>query len=408
MANELLTPDVIAREALMQLENQLVAAQLVWRDQEAEFGETKVGDSVRIRRPVQYTVREGPTAVAQDTVEGSQLITVDKQRGVDIEFSSVDLTLSIDQFSERYVTPAMIQLGNRVDADVLALYKDIYNWVGTPGQVIDSFTDYALGPERMDELAMLNPRSGVLAPADNWGLITNFSNTNALERVGMTALEKAALPLLGGVEAFMSQNVATHTIGDHGGTPLVDGAAQDVLYPAVKDTWKQDLITDGWDTSVDLKHGDIFTIADVFAVNPVTKEPLQFLQQFVVMADVTTNASAAADTTISISPPIIDSGPYQTVSAVPADDAVITYLGTANTNHRQNMTFHKSAFSLAMVPMELPVGANFKGRESANGLSVRVISVYDGIADTSLWRFDVLYGVITSDQRMAVRQSGLA
>jgi hypothetical protein len=205
----------------------------------------------------------------------------------------------------------------------------------------------------------------------------------------------------------MAQNVQTHTVGDAAGTstPLVNGANQDVAYESVKDTNTQNLITDGWGNAKTLKQGDVFTIANVFAVNPVTKAVEDYLQQFVVTADVTTHA-AGGNTTLAIAPAIIASGAYQTVSAAPADNAAVTVLGTAATPYKQNMVFHKNAFALTMVPLEMPAGSVGGARKSYNGLSVRVVPTWDGINNVSFWRLDVLYGVKAIDTRLATRLSG--
>lgn len=414
MANSLLTPTMIARESLMQLENNLVAARLVHRDYEAEFGATKVGDTVSIRRPVQFSVREGATLDVEDAIEGKVDIKVDKQRGVDMSFASDDLTLSIENFSERYITPAMIRLANQVDQDVLALYNEIYNWAGTPGQKVDSFSDFSAGPERLDEMAVPYPRNAILTPADHWALAANFTGLN-IDRTAREALERARLPMVGDVDTFMGQNLASHTVGagfaSHNGTTTpaaVDGPSQIKTYLSVKDTFTQTLTTDGWTTNKAIKKGDVFTISGVFAVNPVSKQALDFLQQFTVMSDATTAASEGDDTDLVISPPIITSGPYQTVSAAPANDAVITPLGTAGTSYRQNLVFHKNAFALAMVPMVIPNGASMAARESANGFSVRMVQDYDITNDKESYRFDILYGVKCIDQRLATRLSGAA
>jgi hypothetical protein len=207
----------------------------------------------------------------------------------------------------------------------------------------------------------------------------------------------------------MAQNVKTHTVGVATGTPAVNGAAQSVTYDSVKDTYQQTLNTDGWTNSVTgiLKAGDVFTIAGVFAVNQVSKETLPFLRQFVVLADADSGASTGP-AALTISPPIITSGAFQTVSAAPADNALITVVGSGNTGYRQNMVFHKNAFALVMVPMVKPPGAVDVARRSWKGISVRVIPVYDGTNDLSSWRLDVLYGVKAIDPRLATRLSGTA
>lgn len=412
MANAVITADIIAKEAVMILDNELVMAKKVFRGYEDDFSKKvngyKAGDTITIRKPTDFTVRDGAVMAAQDVTEGSTTITVNKRKGVDFAFSSQDLTLKIDELSERVIKPAMVQLANQVDTDLMALYKDVPSWVGTPGETINSYTDFAKGPERMDEYA--NPTDGrcsVLSPKDHWGLLGS-QTALYMQDVAKGAYRKGSLGEIGGVDTYMSQNVPLHTVGAHGGAPLVDGAAQNVTYASVKDTNTQTLITDGWTASVGLKAGDVFTIDGVFAVNPVTKATLGFLKQFVITTDVTTNASAAADTNLTISPAIISSGAFQNVSAAPADNAAITYVGTASTGYRQNLMFHKNAFALVSVPLVSPPGAVDVSRRSYKGTNVRVIPVYDGTNDISSWRLDILYGVKTIDPRLAHRISGTA
>lgn len=406
MADVILSPTIIAKEALVQLDNALVMGNNVHRDYETEFTEQKIGSSVTIRKPVQFSVSDGATLDLQDTQEGSLTLSVDKRKHVAFDFPSVDLTLKIDMFSERYIKPAMIQLANQVDSDLLALYKQVPNWVGTAGQTINSFSDWSVGLERLDEFAVPNDgnRVGMVTPTDYYGLANSFTGSY-VERIAAGAIEKAKLPMIGGSDVWMAQNVQTHTVGAHGGTPLIRGASQSTTYASSLTTDTMDLVTDGWTTSSLLKEGDVFTISGVYAVNPITKATLNFLRQFRIVSNVTTNASAASATTISISPAIITSGPYQNVSTTPANDTAITMMGTASTGYRQNMVFHKNAFALCTVPLKAPASAK-SARQSYKGLSVRYVTDYDITNDREIYRFDVLYGVKCIDPRLATRISG--
>ncbi len=413
MTQTLLTPDIIAAEGLIQLENNLVMSKLVYRDYTSEWTTgVKKGSTVRIRRPVQFTIRSGAIAQIQDIEEGNTAITIDKLKGVDFQFDSTELTLKIEDFSDRYIKPAMIQIANQVDLDMMTeLYQRTYNWVGVPGQTINSFNDFVPAPQRLDNGAVpQDNRNAVLSPNDSWGLIGSFANgANFFQpEITKSALETARMPMLGNVTAYKSQNVVTHTVGAFGGSPVVKGASQNVTYASVMSstTWSQSLNTTGWTTSSVLKAGDVFTMSGVYAVNPVSKSTLDYLEQFVLISNVTTNATNSNTTVLVISPPIITSGPYQTVSAAPADGTTITYVGTASTGYPQNLVFHRNAAALCVVPMELPGGAAKKSRFTKNGLSVRVIEVYDGVNDVNMWRFDVLYGVKTIDPRLSVRLSG--
>ena len=133
---------------------------------------------------------------------------------------------------------------------------------------------------------------------------------------------------------------------------------------------------------------------------------LPFLQQFVIVADATADGTTTNETTLTIRPPIIVSGAFQTVSATPVANQTITIIGTASIVYPQNMVFHRNAFTLAMVPLEMPQGVVDAARKTYKGLSVRVVPYYDGTNDISNWRLDILYGVKAIDPRLACRISG--
>lgn len=411
--NNTLTADIIAKEALMILDNELSMAKQVHRGYENEFGKKvngyEVGETISIRKPADFTVREGRVAAPQDVVEGKVSLTVDQQIGSDFQFASADLTLNISELSERVIKPKMVQLANHIDGKLLSLYKSVPNWVGTPGQVINSFSDFSKAPERMDEFAVpQSDRTAVLSPADHWGLLGNQTGL-FIQNAANGAYREGSLGKIGGVDTFMAQNVPTHTVGVSTGAPKVNGADQNVTYDAVKDTGIQVLNTDGWTpgTANILRAGDVFTIAGVYAVNPVTKATLPFLRQFVVVADAASGAGAGA-AALTISPAIITDGAFKTCSAAPADNADITVMGNGGGQYRQNMAFHKNAFALVMVPLVSPPGAQSVSRHSYKGTSVRLIPSYDAVNDISNWRLDLLFGFKAIDPRLAVRFSGSA
>jgi hypothetical protein len=411
MTQRTLTADIIAAEAITILDNELVMAKQVFRGYEDDFSKKvngyKVGETISIRKPTDFTVRDGAVMAVQEVNEGKTTITVDKRKGIDFEFTSQELTLDIAELSERVIKPAMIQLANQVDTDLMALYKDIPSWVGTPASPINSYSDFAKAPERLDEYAVPQERVGVLSPADHWGLLGS-QTALYMQDVAKDAYRRGKLGMIGNIDTYSSQNVQTMTAGTRDNTtPLVKGT-QSTTWAASKDTGTMTLDTDGWDTVTTIAAGEVFTIDAVFAVNPVTKATLPHLQQFVVTTAVTAHATTTSSTTLTISPPIITSGAFQTVSAAALNDATITIMGTASTGYSQNMVFHKNAFSLVMVPMVAPPGAVDVARKSLNGYSVRVIPYYDGVNDVSNWRLDVLYGVKTVDARKATRLSGSA
>lgn len=412
MSNTTLTASIVARAAVQQLDNQLVMAKKVYRGYEEEFSKQingyEVGASISVRRPMDFVVRDGRVMNVQDVTEGKFTLTVDKFKGIDFEFTSQELTLDIKELSERIIKPAMIQLANQIDSDLMALYKLVPNWVGTPGNTINSYVDFALGPERLDEnAAPQDGRAAVLSPADHWGLLGSQTSLFA-DAIVNPAYRSGKMGMIGNVDTYMSQNVPAHTVGDDwdDSTPLTNGATQTVTYAASKDTNTQTLITNGWVSGeVTLQAGDVFTIAGVYAVNPVTKETLSFLKQFAV---VTTISDSSGDITLTMTPAAILSGAHQTVSAEIDSGVALVHVGTQDLIYRQNMVFCKNAFTLVTVPLVDPPGAVEVSRKSYKGTSVRCIPVYDGVNDISKWRLDVLYGVKALDTRLAVRLSGSA
>lgn len=405
--NTLLTTDEILSEALLHFENQLTLSNIVSRDYEKEYEKPmKVGDTIRIRRPVRGTLRTGATLQAQDITEGRTTLTVATQVGADLEMQGVDMTLKIDKFGERYLKPNMITIANAIDIAVhTEIVKNCPNWVGTPGQVINSFSDYSKGPQRLDEYSVpVDGWAGILSPSDNWGLAGSVTALSANAPV-KSALEEAKLTRFARTDVYMSQNVIAHTVGVWGTTPLVNNGTLSVAYATCKDTYSMTLSIDGLtNTTGTVAKGDVFTIAGVYGVNPVTKAPLSYLQQFVALASVTADGSGQAD--VLISPPIIISGAYQTCTAAAVNNAAITYMGTASTAYSQNLILHPDAVTLAVVPMETPRGAKSVSTRSYKGLTMRLIEFYDGINDRDLMRFDVLYGVKAIQPHMATRISG--
>jgi hypothetical protein len=414
MANTTLTADIIAKEAVMILENNMVMGNLVYRGYEEDFSKKvngyKVGEVISVRRPADFTVRTSATAAAQDVTEGKITLTVDKRRGVDFKFTSEDLTLQIDKLSERVIKPAMIQLANKVDVDLMDLYKKVYNHVTIPSGGMDSFADFALAPTLMDKFGFpQDDRYAVLCPTDHWALLGS-QTALYMQDVAKGAYRNAKIGTIGGVETYMDQNAPWHLTGARTGTDLVDQALVDGTHTwaTYKDATTVTLHIDGFASDVAgiLLEGDTFTISDVYEVNPVSKATTGVLKKFVVRSTSVTSASAEAD--VSIWPPIILSGAHQNAylsSGTEINDNTVTYQGVASTSYQQNMFFHKNAFALAMVPLVSPPGATDVGRQSYKGVNVRVIPVYDGITDESMWRLDILYGTQCIDPRLAVRAS---
>lgn len=389
--NTLLTPSLITKETLVLLENNLVAAAKVNRQFENQF--MKIGSTLTVRKPNKFTVSSGPGLQIQNVVEPSTSITISNQKHVDFQFSSQDLTLTIEEFSERYLKPAAAALANRLDYDVLTNFNQLFNSVGTPGTVPNAFSSLAAVGQRMDEGSV--PQDGrtlILNPAAYWSIATALTANIFVQSVAEPAF-KGFLARLANMDIYLDQNIQGQTVGAHGGTPVINGAGQT----------GSTIVTNGWTASVSglLNVGDVIRIAGVFAINPQNRESTQAQQDFVITQ--TANSDAGGNATLSIYPAITTSGAYQTVSGAPANLASITVRGTASTTYAQNVGFVRDAFGLVTVPMELPQGVDFAAREMYKGISMRIVRAYDINNDVMPVRVDILYGTTTFYPELGVR-----
>ncbi len=427
MANAMLSPKVYANTFLKLLKNSVVLPKLVSSEYKdivvkpiSNTGQ-KNGTTVYVKRPPMFTVRDGPVASVQDVVEGEIALTIDKQKGVDVEFTSLEETLTVDGLLKSKVMQAKASaLANQIDMDLHAETKKFYSWVGTPGQAINSYADLAKAPQRLDEMAVeQDGRIGILHPADAWAMLGNLSGLTAQTKEATDALVRAKLPMLGNIDWYSTQNASSVTTGTRGGNALVDGASQNVTYASVKDgNWTQTLSIDNVGNAQTVAAGEVFTIADVYAINPLTKVAQSYLQQFTVITGGTSVATATGDNQnldITISPPIITSGAFQTVSAAPADNAAIQWMGddteanTDATTYTFGTVFVPEALALVSAKLIRPYSgeADF-ATDPETGLSVRYWRTSDGTNDTHLHRFDVVYGVKNVDPRRGTRLSGTA
>ena len=386
----LLTPSILSKETLVILENNLVAAGKVNRQFENQF--VKIGSSLTIRKPNRFQVSSGPALNIQNITEPSTSITISNQKHVDFQFSSQDLSLTVEEFSERYLKPAAAELANQLDFDVLTNFKQVNNMVGTPGTVPASFTALANVGQRMDEGAVpQNDRVLILNPAAYWSMAAALV-TLYVKSVAEPAL-KGFLANIANFEIFLDQNIQSQTVGNYSGTPVVNGAGQT----------GSTLVTNGWGASLTglLNVGDVFTLAGVFAVNPKNRQTTGSLMNFVVTA--TAASDGGGNSTISIFPAITTTGAYQTVTASPANLASISVRGAANTSYAQNIGFVKDAFGLVTVPMELPSGVDFAAREMYKNISMRIVRAFDINNDVFPTRIDLLYGTSTFYAELACR-----
>jgi hypothetical protein len=395
-SNTFITPTVIAREVILALRNNLVMGKLVNRQYEKEY--KAVGQSVLVRKPVKFRVTKAAARTNSDITESTETFTVATQAHVSWEVTSAERTMEVPEYISRYLEPAGAAIANQIDTDLLGLYDDVYNEVGTPGNTPSTFAELAAAARRLDDEACpQQDRYAVFNPDGNWSMADALKGTFDPTLANQT-IRQGRLGRIANMEVFMSQNIKSHTVGTHstGSTPLVNGASQSGA----------SLVTNGWANSTAvLKAGDVFTIANVYAVNPESGVSTAVLRQFVALSDVTSDGSGNG--TISISPSITATGAYQTVSAAPANDAAITVVGTEATVYPKNLVFNKNAFGLVVIPMSMPKSAyGTVVRDSRTGLSIRVVVDFDIDNDKEIIRLDSYYGIKTLDAALACRITG--
>src|SRR3990167_4965892 len=393
----LLTPKIITKESLMMLENNLVAANRVNRKFENQF--VKIGGSLTIRKPNRFTVRTGAALQVQVIAEPSVTISVNLQRGADWQFTSSDLTLTVEEFSDRYLKPAMATIANRIDLDVLDMTTDISNYVGTPTVVPAAFSSSVmLTGRRMDDNACpQDSRTLVLNPESYWaianGLAPSFVMPTAKE-----ALVKGYLATIGNYEVYMDQNIPTQLSAEH-------NTSIGMVITSATFTGTSTQMFGGTATET-IQQGEVFTVNGVFNVNPQSRQSTGVLKNFVVTASTTPTTSTW---TVNFNPPMVTSGPYQNVTGPMAVATTVTWLtGTTNVQipRPQNIAFTRDAFGLVMVPMEIPQGVDFAARETWRNISMRTIRAYDINNDVFPTRIDVLYGTAVYYDELACRLGG--
>ena len=379
-----LTDGDITREALRILKNQNTVLKAVNRQYDDRFAKegAKNGGTLQIRLPNRYTVGTGRTITPQDTTELTTALVVGTQKHVPVQFYSSELTLSLDDFSDRILKPAMSVLASTIAADVATACQGAFtNYVGTPGTTPTSFLTYAQAAERLDwqtaprdgnRTIVLNPTAMVATADAQKGLFAPAGRIGDQYEDGM--VEKMT-----GFKFMMDQAIPTVTAGARNASYLTNTPAG---------------ITNGTTTlAVDtganaMVVGDQFTIAGVFEVNPDTKASTGILKVFTVNA-----AYAGGAGNVTLSQALYKTGAYQNISADIPDNTAITFIGTASTGYPRNIALHRDAFVLATADLEIPKGVDMAYRASMDGLSLRFVRAFDVTNDNFIGRFDILYGM---------------
>jgi hypothetical protein len=391
--NTTLTADIVLKESFRVLRNNtyfINSLKPQYDNSYAAYG-AKAGADIRIRKPMEYTVRTGNDIQVQSNVEEAVTLSRSTLTGVDLKFSSTELTQEIEALSEQYITPAVAVLAADLEFRCLtAAYQSTFNAVALPvtsldradilgaGVVLDNFAT----PRDSNRHVVLNPQGQADIVTDLAGL---FQNSEKISRQYDDGMMGQGL----GFKFGMSQGVNSMTRGTANTAYVTTGASAEGATTI-------DVIT-GSGTFV---KGDIITIADVYSLNPLTKQSTGNLQRFVV-----TTASAGGSVTLQLSPAMNASGPRANVNALAGSGKAIVILGTASAVYSQNLAYHPNAFAFGTVDLEMP-DVEFKARRVEDGISMRLVSQYDIKTNSTYFRLDLLSGIVAVEPRKACRIYG--
>ncbi len=356
----------------------------------------KIGSTLRIRLPDRALVTDGAALQVQDDNEQYTTLAVSSQKHIGVNFTTAELTMQLDDFADRVLKPRISQLAASIDADVANSFKYIGNSVGTPGTTPATSLVLLQAQQKLNEnAAVMSPRYATVNPAANAALIEGmkglFNPVSAISKQFKNGMFGEGI--LGYDELNMSQSVKQFTTGSRAGTVTVNAT--------VTAEGSTTVVLTGLGSTT-IKAGDVFTIADCFAVNPQTRESTGSLYQFVALADVT------ASTTASVTVPAMYSAgqALATVNALPVSGKAVTFVGAASTQYPQNLIYHKDAIAFATADLLMPQGVDMASRQVHNGISLRIVRQYDINNDRLPCRIDVLYGYSVIRPQMAVRLWG--
>jgi len=383
------------------LENELTFTSEVNREYDDQFAVAgaKIGSTVNVRKPARFIGTTGPALSVEDFNETSIPVTLNTQFHVDTQFSTADLALSLDMFSDRVIKPGVAAIANKIDRDGLVLAKNnIANIVGTAGVPPTSLLTYLTGQAYLDSEGA--PRDGrracIVEPFTSATIVDSLKGLFMPSQKISDQYEKGMMGTdSAGMRWKMDQNVVSQTFGSYSGATLSTNTA----------TFSGSL-TSGWASSstitisaasaaAPIQQGDVITIANVYAVNPQNRQPYgtNRLRNFVVTSAVTISSGGSASVTVS--PAIITAGQFQNVFvSATSSSAVVTPFNNTGTVSPQNIILHRNCETLACADLELPAGVVFAGRASDKdlGLSIRVVRQYTINNDSVPCRMDVLYG----------------
>ena len=379
MSNNLLTISKITNEALMVLENELTFTGQVDRNYDDQFAVVgaKIGQTVNVRRPGRFIGAVGPQLVVEDFNETSVPVTLSTQFQVSTQFTTQDLALSLDMFSDRILKPAIATVANKMDRDGLLVAKNnTANIVGTAGTAPTGLITYLTAAAYLDSEGA--PRDGrrsvTIEPFTSStivdslkGLFVPTSQISSQYTKGLMGRDS------GGMNWYMDQNVVSQTFGSYSTATLSCNVTTATGFLSTGWAYSSNITIGATSAAATLNQGDTFTIAGVYAVNPQNRQSYGKLRNFVVQS--TTAIGSGGTATVTVVPAVITGGQFQNVSVTSTGSQAVTPFNNTGVTSPQNILMHRNAFTLACADLELPEGVHFAGRASDKelGLSIRVV-----------------------------------
>jgi hypothetical protein len=398
MSNNLLTISKITNEALMVLENELTFTGQVDRNYDDQFAVVgaKIGQTVNVRRPGRFLGAIGPNLVVEDFNETSVPVTLSTQFQVSTQFTTQDLALSLDMFSDRILKPAIATVANKMDRDGLLVAKNnTANIVGTAGTAPTGLITYLTAAAYLDSEGA--PRDGrrscTIEPFTSSTIVDSLKGLFVPTEAISSQYTKGLMGRdSGGMNWYMDQNVVSQTFGSYASATLSCNVTTATGFLTSGWAYSSNITIGATSAAATLNQGDTFTIAGVFAVNPQNRQSYGKLRNFVVQS--TTAIGSGGTATVTVVPAVITAGQFQNVSVTSSGSQTVTPFNNTGVSSPQNILMHRNAFTLACADLELPEGVHFAGRASDKelGLSIRVVRQYTINNDSIPTRLDVLYG----------------
>ncbi len=415
---------------LLLVKNNLVMGKLVDSKFTNQISDEN-GLKISVKRPPRFVMTSGPALDVQDVVTGSTFVDVDQYSNVHIQISDLQYVQSFNQLvRQQTMKSAASALAQGIDSYLHTFVQRFPSWVNSPGAIATDLPFATVQQEipvwtRLENMAVpTTDRVGFMTINDNAGVQANLID-KFMTMEAANAMKKAKVPMLSDIDYYRTQSPSILTVGTRAqsGAATVNGAGQNVNYETVKDTLTQTLVLQAAGANATIRRGEVFTMANVFRVNPRTQAVVTGatgnpeLMQFTIVNDAVADAGGAV--TVTISPPIIvpNSGStlftqrintaFATCSAAPAAAAAVVWAGTANASFAQRAAWHRSSIQMVSAQLTTPAtGVSSFASDPETGISIRYWRGSDIITGQHIHRWDAIYGAENVDPLLGTRFSG--